>query len=301
MRAGSEARRAIVGAMVGLLYGAVLALLSAFLFGGGHGISTPLLLSSAPVGVFALAGKLVGEPYVGYGYNATLLGTPLVWAALGSLVALSDRGKGLLRLTQVLALLHYASGLALVATIGEQHPELLLREDILIWAPAYLAGQVVLWSSLRAASESRRAIVGAMVGLLYGSILSFLSLFAAGGGHGTGIPILLSSAPLHVFGLADWRVGASYVGGYALLLGPPLVWAALGSSAALSGRGKSLRLTQILALLHYASGVALVATRGAELLPLPSFVNVYLMVNVLVWATVYLAGQVALWWRISSR
>src|SRR5882762_4487092 len=300
MRAGSEARRAIVGAMVGLLYGAVLALLSAFLFGGGHGISTPLLLSSAPVGVFALAGKLVGEPYVGYGYNATLVGTPLVWAALGSLVALSDRGKGL-RLTQVLALLHYASGLALVATLGEQHPELLLREDILIWTPAYLAGQVVLWSSLQAASESRRATIGAMVGLLYGSILSFLSLFAAGGGHGTGIPFLLSSAPLDVFTLAAWRVGASDVGGYALLLSPPLVWAALGSLAALSGRGKSLRLTQILALLHYCSGLALVATSGAELLPLPSFVNVYLMVNVLVWATVYLAGQVALWWRISSR
>lgn len=300
MRAGSEARRAIAGAMVGLLYGAVLALLSAFLFGGGHGISTPLLLSSAPVGVFVLIGKLVGEPYVGYGYNATLLGAPLVWAALGTLAALSDHGK-LLRLTQVLALLHYASGLALVATIGEQHPERLLREDILIWAPAYLAGHVVLWSSLGAASETRRAIVGAMVGLLYGSILSFLSLFAAGGGHGTGIPFVLSSAPLDVMGLAAWRVGGLDVRGYALLLGPPLVWAVLGSLAALSGRGTSFRLTQILALLHYASGLALVATRAAELLPLPSFVNVYLMVNVLVWATVYLAGQVALWWRISRR
>src|SRR5262245_21985269 len=160
MRAGSEVRRAIVGAIVGLLYGAVLALLSAFVFGNGHNISTPLLLSSAPVGFLIVVGKLFGEPYVGYAYKAALFGAPLVWAVLGSLVALSYRGKAL-RLTQVLALLHCASGLALLATIGEQHPERLLRGDILIWVPAYLAGLGMLWSSLIAASESRRAIVGA--------------------------------------------------------------------------------------------------------------------------------------------
>src|SRR5262245_3486185 len=300
MSAGSEVRRAIVGAMVGLLYGAVLALLSAFVFGNGHNISTPLLLSSAPVGVLILVGKLFAEPYVGYGYNAALLGAPLVWAALGSLIALSYRGKAL-RLTQVLGLLHCASGLALIATVGEQHPERLLRGDIFIWAPAYLAGLGVLWSSLIAASETRRAIVGAMVGLLYGCILSFLSIFAAGGGHGTGIPFVLSSAPLDVFGMAAWHVGATNVGGLAMLLAPPLVWAAIGSLAALSGRGTSLRLTWILALVHYASSLALVTMRRAELLPLRSFADVYVMVNVLVWATFHLAGQVTLWWRIGTR
>ena len=94
MTVGPEARRAIVGALVGLLYGSVLALLSLFLFGGGgaHGTSIPLLLSSAPLGVFALVGKLVGEPYMGYGHNATVLGAPLVWAGLGWLVALSGQG-----------------------------------------------------------------------------------------------------------------------------------------------------------------------------------------------------------------
>jgi len=286
--------------MVGLLYGAVLALLSAFLFGGGHNISTPLLLSSAPVGVLILVGNTFGEPYVGYGYNAALFGAPLVWAGLGSLVALAYRGKAL-RITQVLALLHCASALALIATVGEQHPERLLRGDIFIWAPAYLAGLGVLWSSLIAASETRRAIVGAMVGLLYGCILTFLSIFAAGGGHGTGIPFVLSSAPLDVFGMAAWHVGATNVSSLAMLLAPPLVWAAIGSLAALSGRGTSLRLTWILALVHYASGLALVMMRRAELLPLRSFADVYVMVNVLVWATFYLAGQVALWWRIGTR
>ena len=165
MTVGPEASRAIVGAMTGLLYGSILAFVSSFLFGASHhGTSIPLLLSSAPFGIFALIGKLVGEPYLGHGYNTMLLGTPLVWAALGSFVALSGDGK-MLRLAQSLALLHNASGLALVATIRPEHPELLLRVDVVLWASAYLAGQVVLWSSMRAGSESRRATIGAMAGV----------------------------------------------------------------------------------------------------------------------------------------
>ena len=52
---------------------------------------------------------------------------------------------------------------------------------------------------MTASSGTRRATVGLLVGLLYGSILAFLSLGAAGAGHGTLIPLLLSSAPLSVF------------------------------------------------------------------------------------------------------
>ena len=37
-----------------------------------------------------------------------------------------------------------------------------------------------------------------MVGLLYGSVLIYLSIFATGGGHGTPVPFILSSAPLSV-------------------------------------------------------------------------------------------------------
>jgi hypothetical protein len=300
MMAGSDSRRAIAGAMIGLLYGSTLALWSLVLFGSGHAISIPLFLSSAPLGVLALVGNLIGGPYVSYGYRAALLGAPLVWAALGSLVALSGRGSTP-RLIQVLLLLHYGSGLALVATAGEgpAHLQRLpgIWFDIAMWATVYLAGQVALWSWMRAGSASRRAIVGAMLGLLYGSLLAFLSIVAAGGGHGTIVPLLLSSAPLSVFLYAPTGVSDAML--IALLLGALLVWAALGSLVALPGRGTRLRLAQLLILLQYASGLALLATRGAELLPLPSFVNVYLIVNVLVWATVYLVGQVALWWRMS--
>ena len=144
---------------------------------------------------------------------------------------------------------------------------------------------------MTAGSESRRAIVGTIIGLLYGSILTLLSLFAAGGGHGTSIPLWLSSAPLGAFGLVD-----------AMLLSPPLVWAALGSLAALP---KRLRLTQVLVLLlllQYASGLALVGTTGGVLEDLDVMRrDVWVTVYFVVWAAVYLVGQVALWWRIIRR
>jgi hypothetical protein len=307
MTAGPEVSRAIVGAMVGLLYGSVLALLSLFLFGGGgaHGTSIPLLLSSAPLGVFAVVGKLVGEPYMGYGHNATVLGAPLLWAGLGWLIALSGRWR--LRLSRILALLfHYASGLALIATAGQEPGRLerlvQISPELVMWATIYLAGQAALWSSMRAGPEARQAIVGAMVGLLYGSVLIYLSIFATGGGHGTPVPFILSSAPL---GVVVWSAHhfavASHLLDQAALLSALLVWAGLGSLVALSGRGKSLRLARILVLLQYASGFALVA------IILPDAWNVGFphgwdfVVMVSVWAMLYLLGQVALWWRLSRR
>jgi hypothetical protein len=152
---------------------------------------------------------------------------------------------------------------------------------------------------MTAGSESRRAIVGAIVGLLYGFILTFLSIFAAGAGHGTSIPLWLSSAPLGAFGLVAWRVGASPVANYAMLLSPPLVWAVLGSLAALSKRS---RVTEVLLLLQYASGLALVATTGGVLADLDvMWRDVWVTVYFVVWATVYLVGQVGLWWRIMRR
>ena len=154
---------------------------------------------------------------------------------------------------------------------------------------------------MRAGSELRRAIVGATVGLLYGSILAFVSVFAAGGGHGTSIPLLLSSAPLVVFGFVSGRFGASYVGDYGLLLSAPLLWAVLGSLVALSGRGKTLRLTQVLILLHYASGLALVAIFAGPLPSSPEVVVMWVTIYLVVWGTVYLVGQVALWSRIMRR
>jgi hypothetical protein len=305
MTAGPEASRAIVGSLVGLLYGSVLALLSLFLFGGGgaHGTSIPLLLSSAPLGVLVPIGKLVGEPYMGYGHNATVLGAPLVWAGLGWLVALS--GQGRLRLARILALLHYTSGLALIATAGEEPARLqrlLQYPEAVMWVTIYLAGQAALWSSMRAGPEARQAIVGATFGLLYGSVLIYLSVFATGGGHGTPVPLILSTAPLSVVLWSARYLGVtSHLLDQAALLGSFFVWAGLGSSVALSGRNKSLRLAPIFVLLQYASGFGLVA------IILPDAWNVGFpygwdfVAMVSVWGVLYLLGQVALWWRLSRR
>ena len=112
---------------------------------------------------------------------------------------------------------------------------------------------------MRACPESRRAIVGAVVGFAYGSVLAFLSFLAMAAGHGSWVPFLLSSAPFGVlvfFG--DFSFYAALIGG------APVVWASFGALLAPSGRVKWRRLTQVLALLHYASGLALVAATNDD-------------------------------------
>jgi hypothetical protein len=119
---------------------------------------------------------------------------------------------------------------------------------------------------------------------VYGSILAFLSFVAAGAGHGTYIPLFLSSAP---FGL---------VGIMAAIAGAPVVWAGFGALVAPSGRAKWYGLIRALALAHYVSGLALVA--AAE--PGMTYLGRVLRISpesVAIWLVVYVVGQVALWWR----
>jgi hypothetical protein len=150
---------------------------------------------------------------------------------------------------------------------------------------------------MRIRPESGRAIVGAVVGFAYGSILSFLSLGALGAGHGTSFPFFLSSAPLGVLGF----FGES--GFYAAVVGgAPVVWAMFGALVAPAGRAKWLRLTQVLALLQYASGLALIAaTTGLDELARLERVLRISPESIVLWAVVYVVGQVALWWRVSRR
>jgi len=126
-------------------------------------------------------------------------------------------------------------------------------------------------------------------------MLARLSFFAAGAGHGSSVPFFLSSAPVGVLGF----FGNS--GFYAALFGgAPVVWATFGALVAPSGRARWFRLTQVVVLLHYASGLALIAaTTGLDelarlerlLRTTPEFIAL--------WAAVYIVGQVALWWRIA--
>jgi hypothetical protein len=130
---------------------------------------------------------------------------------------------------------------------------------------------------MEANSEERDAPGRALFGLLYGIVLFVLSLFAAGvpEGGGTGIPLVISSAPLS----AGADIGP-------LLYATPLLWAALGYSTAFRW------IPQFLILLHYASAVAIVTI-------LPGGLN-GVGVGAIVWAIVYLGGQVIFWRAIGS-
>jgi len=146
---GLGGRRAIVGAVVGLAYGYILASRSFLALGAGHGTSVPFFMSSAPLGVLGFFGE--------FGFDAVLVGgAPDVWATFGALVAPSSRAKWR-RITQVLALLHYASALALIAATVQGFSWIRLErtlrqapEVIVAWAAIYLIGQGVLsWRTSR--------------------------------------------------------------------------------------------------------------------------------------------------------
>ena len=138
-----------------------------------------------------------------------------------------------------------------------------------------------------------------MVGFLYGAFLALLSLGAARGGHGTLIPLLLSSLALSIFYLAADSDPEPRGPLYLMLFGGPLLWATLSLLVVLSGRGRRPRLTQAPMLLHYASALALVAmTVGWFDVPAALMRAQELVV---IWATIYLLGQVALWWRMGPR
>jgi hypothetical protein len=149
---------------------------------------------------------------------------------------------------------------------------------------------------MTAGSQWRRAVVGAIAGLLYGLLLAFLSFGAAGAGHGTLIPLIVSSAPLGVTypgAGSDTERGAAL---FTMLFAGPLLWMLLGWLVALPGRRARLAAA-VLLLLHYASALALVATTGLALRGLAKEIPDF----VLAWAPAYLLGQVGLWWRIIRR
>ena len=146
---------------------------------------------------------------------------------------------------------------------------------------------------MTAGSQWKPAFVGAIAGLLYGLLLAFLSFGAAGAGHGTLIPLIVSSAPL---GVAYPGAGSDAERGTALfvmLFAGPLLWMLIGWLAALPGRRRAVSAASVL-LLHYVSAIALVAAAGLTLRGIAKEIPDF----VLVWAPAYLLGQMGLWWRI---
>ena len=83
-----------------------------------------------------------------------LFAGPLLWMLLGWLVALAGRRAGL---AAAVLLMHYASALALVATTGLGLRGLAkeIPDFVLVWAPAYLLGQVGLWWRIVRGAEAK--------------------------------------------------------------------------------------------------------------------------------------------------
>lgn len=143
-------------------------------------------------------------------------------------------------------------------------------------------------------SETRRAISGAVAGLLYGCVLAFLSLAAVGAGHGTGIALFQSSAPLGIFFLVA-NHGDRDIALYIMLFGTPLLWAMLGCLAVAAGG--AARSATVLLLLHYLSGLAMVVAHGEGI----RGIGGHIPEGFVIWVPVYLIGQAELWWRMRPR
>jgi hypothetical protein len=144
-----------------------------------------------------------------------------------------------------------------------------------------------------AGSELRRAVVWAIVGLLYGFLLAFLSLGAGGSGHGTLLPLIASSAPLGMSYLVASSDAEREAALFVMLFAGPLLWMLLGWLVALPGRGAGFGAT--LLVLHYASAFAFLVTTGIT----PKGLSGKIPVFALAWASAYLFGQIGFWWRIA--
>jgi len=144
-------------------------------------------------------------------------------------------------------------------------------------------------------AEPRRIFIGAIIGFIYGSILAVLAIAAMGAGHGTYIPFLISSAPLGV--LTRFGDIGTFI---AIFGGGPIIWAIFGALDALPARPRVIRTIQILILSHYLSGLALVLAEFDEFNYMLRLLRIFPAIPV-IWAIVYLAGQVVLWRRTIRR
>lgn len=132
------------------------------------------------------------------------------------------------------------------------------------------------------------SVVNAGTGFLYGCMLSICSFVAAGSGHGTMVPLYISSAPVSALGF-----GAG-------LLGPPLVWTLIGALVAESAKLPALRALLVLLLAHYASGIALAVSEHDGYAHLKHALDIAPEVFA-IWAVTYGLGQIAIWARVLKR
>jgi hypothetical protein len=122
-----------------------------------------------------------------------------------------------------------------------------------------------------------------LAGLLYGGVLAGLAIIAAGAGHGTYIPMAVSSAPFGFFGFISAAAGA------------PILWGGAGALLHWLRRGSRKRTMIVVLAIHYGSALALVMSPsfGDWAYVLRSMPAIGTIMSV--WAATYVIGQFAIW------
>jgi hypothetical protein len=142
---GNELKKTILISIAGVVYGAVLSVLSFMLTGAGHGTYVLLFVSSVPV--FWLNAIFPGNhPFI-----ALFFGSPILWAVAG---LFSVWQSGRLRLVfPVVMATHYLGIILLIPGFyggwGQTTDHLWGARDeqiyTLLWFALYLSGQIALW------------------------------------------------------------------------------------------------------------------------------------------------------------
>ena len=134
-----------------------------------------------------------------------------------------------------------------------------------------------------------RNVVNAWRGLAYGGALGVLSFLAAGFGHGTYIPLVISSAPVALSGNV-----------LVALVGAPVLWAIVCAIVRKDNRLELLAAAFL--LVHYAAAVWLARRELHEDYRQYGLSRVASGMPWILefWAATYLAGQIGLWWSIAA-
>ena len=125
-----------------------------------------------------------------------------------------------------------------------------------------------------------------LAGLVYGAVLAGLSVIAAGAGHGSYIPMVVSSAPIGL------------LGAMAAVAGAPILWGGLGALLGWLRGVRRTRVVSIVLLVHYVSA-ALAASFGDWSYLFRSMPSIGAII--FTWAVVYVIGQLAIWRSILAR
>jgi len=122
-----------------------------------------------------------------------------------------------------------------------------------------------------------------LAGLFYGGLLGGLAVLAAGAGHGTYIPMGVSSAP---FG---------FLGFQAAVVGAPIMWGVVGALLHWLRTSRRRRIMISVLAIHYGSALALAVSRSFGdwqyvIRSMPAIGGI-----MLVWSGAYVVGQLVIW------